>query len=98
MGCRARPRDRALGDRRGDVAGLPAESRLVRRMDSRDRSAQGQPVTRRVVVVGAGPNGLVCAARLARAGADVTLLEQMTDGYGGISSAAGPLPGFRHDI
>src|SRR5690242_38375 len=53
----------------------------------------------RVVVVGAGPNGLVCAAQLAAAGVGVVLLEQGEDGfYGGISSADGPLPGFRHDI
>jgi phytoene dehydrogenase-like protein len=50
------------------------------------------------VVIGAGPNGLVCAAHLAAAGADVTVLEQSETGYGGISSAEGPLPGFRHDI
>src|SRR5436190_6775765 len=53
----------------------------------------------RVAVIGAGPNGLVCAAHLAAAGAEVVVLEQGPDGcYGGISSADGPLPGFRHDI
>jgi phytoene dehydrogenase-like protein len=53
----------------------------------------------RVVVIGAGPNGLVCAAQLAAAGADVVLAEQGEPGFfGGISSADGPLPGFRHDI
>jgi phytoene dehydrogenase-like protein len=53
----------------------------------------------RVVVIGAGPNGLVCAAQLAATGVEVVLLEQGEDGfYGGISSADGPLPGFRHDI
>jgi phytoene dehydrogenase-like protein len=53
----------------------------------------------RVVVVGAGPNGLICAAHLATAGVEVTLLEQADqDWWGGISSADGPLAGFRHDV
>ena len=53
----------------------------------------------RVVVIGAGPNGLVCAAHLAATGVEVTVLEQGDRGFwGGISSADGPLPGFRHDI
>jgi phytoene dehydrogenase-like protein len=52
----------------------------------------------RVIVIGAGPNGLVSAARLAAAGVAVTVLEQSEDGYGGISSEEGPLPGFRHDV
>jgi phytoene dehydrogenase-like protein len=52
----------------------------------------------KVVVIGAGPNGLACAAHLAAAGVSVTVLEQAQAGFGGISSADGPLPGFRHDI
>jgi phytoene dehydrogenase-like protein len=52
----------------------------------------------RVVVIGAGQNGLVCAAHLAAAGIEVTVLEQADSGYGGISSVEGPLPGFRHDV
>lgn len=49
-------------------------------------------------MIGAGPNGLVCAAHLVAAGAEVIVLEQADSGWGGISSADGPLPGFRHDI
>jgi phytoene dehydrogenase-like protein len=52
----------------------------------------------KAVVIGAGPNGLVCAAYLAAAGIDVVVLEQSASGYGGTSSAEGPLPGFRHDV
>jgi phytoene dehydrogenase-like protein len=52
----------------------------------------------RVAVIGAGPNGLACAAHLAAAGVSVTVLEQSSSGFGGISSADGPLPGFRHDV
>ena len=52
----------------------------------------------RVVVIGAGPNGLVCAAHLARAGVELTVLEHAAEGFGGVSSYDGPLPGFRQDI
>jgi phytoene dehydrogenase-like protein len=52
----------------------------------------------KAVVIGAGPNGLVCAARLAAAGVSVTVLEQSAGSFGGVSSADGPLPGFRHDV
>jgi phytoene dehydrogenase-like protein len=66
-------------------------------MDCSDRPAQGRPVTR-VAIIGAGPNGLVAAAHLAQAGVEVTVLEQAEQGFGGISSSPGPLPGFTHDI
>jgi phytoene dehydrogenase-like protein len=51
----------------------------------------------RVVVVGAGHNGLVCAAHLARAGVGVTVLEQAEYPGGAVSSHADALPGFVHD-
>src|SRR5215216_4571683 len=64
---------------------------------SRDRAEARRAM--RVVVIGAGPNGLVCAAHLAATGVEVTVLDQADRGFwGGISSADGPLPGFRHDI
>jgi phytoene dehydrogenase-like protein len=52
---------------------------------------------RRVIVVGAGSNGLVCAINLARAGLEVTLLEHAPRPGGASSSVATTLPGFIHD-
>src|SRR3954452_21995679 len=51
----------------------------------------------RVVVVGAGHNGLVCAAHLARAGFAVSVLEQAAQPGGAVSSHMDTLPGFVHD-
>jgi phytoene dehydrogenase-like protein len=56
-----------------------------------DRSRGG------VVVVGAGHNGLVCAAHLAHAGFAVTVLEQADRPGGAVSSHTDTLPGFVHD-
>ena len=50
-----------------------------------------------VIVVGAGHNGLVCAARLASAGVAVTVLESASHAGGGVWSDARTLPGFVHD-
>ena len=52
---------------------------------------------RRVVVVGAGSNGLICAIHLARAGLDVTVLEHAPRPGGASRSVAATLPGFVHD-
>ena len=49
------------------------------------------------VVIGAGHNGLVCAAELAAAGMDVTVVEQAPRPGGGVSSSQATLPGFVHD-
>jgi phytoene dehydrogenase-like protein len=49
-------------------------------------------------VVGAGPNGLVAAVVLARAGWDVTVLEAQDRPGGGTRSAELTLPGVVHDV
>ena len=49
------------------------------------------------VVVGAGPNGLVAALRLALAGRSVALFEAASTVGGGCRSAELTLPGFVHD-
>jgi phytoene dehydrogenase-like protein len=51
----------------------------------------------RVVVVGAGHAGLVCAIHLAAAGLDVEVLEHAPRPGGGTSSSQRTLPGFIHD-
>jgi phytoene dehydrogenase-like protein len=52
---------------------------------------------RRVVVIGAGSTGLVCAINLARAGLDVTVCEHSPRPGGASSSVEATLPGFVHD-
>jgi phytoene dehydrogenase-like protein len=52
---------------------------------------------KRVVIVGAGSSGLVCAINLARSGLDVTVLEHSSRPGGGSSSTEATLPGFVHD-
>ena len=52
----------------------------------------------RVLVVGAGHNGLVAAIHLARAGIDVSVLEQAHEPGGATRSQACTLPGFVHDL
>jgi phytoene dehydrogenase-like protein len=52
---------------------------------------------RRVVVVGAGCSGLVCAIHLARAGLSVTVVEHAPVPGGAATSVEATLPGFIHD-
>lgn len=50
------------------------------------------------VVIGAGPNGLVAAIELARAGRSVLVLEAADRPGGGTRTEELTLPGFRHDV
>ena len=50
----------------------------------------------KVVVVGGGHNGLVCACYLAKAGHEVVVLEQ-SDQPGGGSRTEETVPGYRFD-
>ncbi len=51
-----------------------------------------------VVVVGAGPNGLVAANLLADAGLEVVVLEEQDTAGGAVRSGQLTVPGFEHDL
>ncbi len=50
------------------------------------------------IVIGAGHNGLACAAYLAKAGAKVLVVERSTRVGGGCHTEEATLPGFKHNI
>ncbi|HEX5592116.1 MAG TPA: FAD-dependent oxidoreductase, partial [Solirubrobacterales bacterium] len=49
------------------------------------------------IVVGSGPNGLACAAVLAKRGVEVTVIEAETRIGGGTRSSELTVPGLLHD-
>jgi phytoene dehydrogenase-like protein len=54
-------------------------------------------MTAHAVVIGAGPNGLAAAIRLAEAGVETTVLEAQPQPGGAVRTEELTLPGFRHD-
>ena len=57
-----------------------------------------EPEAADVVVVGAGPNGLICANYLARCGLEVAVVESGRKVGGGLSTEEVTLPLFRHNL
>jgi phytoene dehydrogenase-like protein len=51
-----------------------------------------------VVVIGAGHNGLVCGAYLARAGLEVCVVEKRLEAGGGLTTEEATLPGYYHNL
>ena len=54
-------------------------------------------MSKRALIIGAGPNGLAAAIRLAEAGVETTVFEARPEPGGAVRSEELTLPGFRHD-
>src|SRR5271170_491903 len=91
------PRRRGGADRGGlrQRGGHGAAPTMARR--DRPVPGRGHFQVSEAIVVGAGPNGLVCAALLARAGVRVTVLEARERIGGGTTTSELTLPGLLHD-
>ncbi|HSO99156.1 MAG TPA: NAD(P)/FAD-dependent oxidoreductase [Solirubrobacteraceae bacterium] len=55
-------------------------------------------MSERAIIIGAGPNGLAAAIRLAEAGLAVTVLEAVETPGGAVRTEELTLPGFHHDV
>src|SRR5262249_51963205 len=68
--------------------------------DEKPQAANAEEVTAMVdaLIIGAGPNGLVAGATLARHGWQVLVLEAKDRPGGAVWSEEYTLPGYRHDV
>src|SRR5579872_1556609 len=88
------PRRRSRGPARLLGSGQQGRSEHA---SSAGTAARKALVSARALVIGAGPNGLAAAIRLAEAGVETTVLEGRSQPGGAVRTEELTLPGFRHD-